>query len=155
VSLTPEDLAAIARAERRAVRNRRRAALRTLIAHVAASYVLLLLGALIDPIWRSDVARERVISLLGAPLVVPLILPLLTLALVFSPVERPSFAWVVGGWAIYIAAFRLTNWLVGRQSAQAERRLRAGHCPACGYDLRATPGRCPECGRVAREESAG
>ncbi len=25
-------------------------------------------------------------------------------------------------------------------------RARAGRCPACGYDLRATPGRCPECG---------
>ena len=31
-----------------------------------------------------------------------------------------------------------------RRAARAE----AGLCPACGYDLRATPGQCPECGAV-------
>ena len=35
------------------------------------------------------------------------------------------------------------------------RRARAGLCPRCGYDLRATPGRCPECGTIAATVEAG
>lgn len=39
------------------------------------------------------------------------------------------------------------GWRLGRTDRIERRRLREGRCPACGYDLRATPGRCPECGK--------
>lgn len=35
---------------------------------------------------------------------------------------------------------------------QRRRRMRPGHCPGCGYDLRATPERCPECGLEPKNE---
>ena len=46
-------------------------------------------------------------------------------------------------WLVILA---LMTWIAGRW-IRGECRD-AGRCPACGYDLRATPDRCPECGTV-------
>jgi hypothetical protein len=51
-------------------------------------------------------------------------------------------------WFLTIATALAT--LVGWRSVLRSRRVaRAGLCPVCGYDLRASPDRCPECGTPA------
>src|SRR5690242_18646621 len=51
-------------------------------------------------------------------------------------------------WALLLPTLPLAvrPWWRSRRVIRAADLGAAGRCPACGYDLRATPDRCPECG---------
>ena len=65
------------------------------------------------------------------------------------PTVRSSAIYIPWWFVTLIAATPAAVLLV-RARRDALRRRR-GLCPACGYDLRASPGRCPECGRDQSE----
>jgi hypothetical protein len=62
----------------------------------------------------------------------------------FSSVECPysAMAAALGATTTTLVVPRML-WRLRRA-----RRSRAGLCPTCGFDLRASPGRCPECGKA-------
>jgi hypothetical protein len=74
---------------------------------------------------------------------------------------RRGFVWARHGsrlvvavphWFVTLVAATLpAAWLV--RTRRGIRRRRLGLCPACGYDVRATPERWPECGAVSASGS--
>ena len=75
-----------------------------------------------------------------------------------APFPRFRTPWVrVQLWLVLLilAAPLLAHAPATLRSWRARRRLARGLCPACGYDLRATPERCPECGWQRPADIAG
>jgi hypothetical protein len=59
--------------------------------------------------------------------------------------RRPYLRIDVPHWMIIVVT-SIAPLLVTFRSLHRRHYVEAGHCPRCGYDLRATPERCPECG---------
>ena len=53
---------------------------------------------------------------------------------------------VEAGFPLWLPATLFALLPTARASRRLQRSTRPGHCPRCGYDLRATPDRSPECG---------
>ncbi len=71
---------------------------------------------------------------------------------------RPIWAGLVLDAGIYSVAVWLGLWALTRPARVVREvlRMRRGHCPRCGYDLRYDFARgCPECGLLRGEERAG
>jgi hypothetical protein len=57
--------------------------------------------------------------------------------------------WLPHGFVAAVLACPPVVWRLRAGRRRRRDRLRNGLCPACGYDLRASPDRCPECGTPA------
>ena len=66
--------------------------------------------------------------------------------------EWLAYRAIVAALAAVIVGCLIVAW---RGVRVRHRRQEAGLCPACGYDLRATPGRCPECGAELKAGAEG
>lgn len=69
-----------------------------------------------------------------------------------KPGDLAGWTAILPLWALALppAAF----WsLLATRTLRTARRTVSGHCPACGYDLRASPNSCPECGRSASSDA--
>ena len=64
-----------------------------------------------------------------------------------APVKQVKVRRLALRFPLLLSIFSVLPLVAGWRSLRRRRRD-GSHCPACGYDLRATPDRCPECGAV-------
>jgi hypothetical protein len=59
------------------------------------------------------------------------------------------YFWRVPFWVLLPFTAAMPLWrTIGFAARRRRRRVAAGQCVECGYDLRASSGRCPECGAI-------
>lgn len=69
----------------------------------------------------------------------------------FPWTRRTTFEFPLWPFTVAFAVMPLMRWTIPLIRRRAMRR--AGRCPVCGYDLRASPERCPECGAVVLQSA--
>jgi hypothetical protein len=76
----------------------------------------------------------------------------------YSPGPVDALNWEYRYWALHVPYWCLSASFAALPASRMvsnafrrrtrRRRRKAGRCPSCNYDLRATPDRCPECGTI-------
>ena len=67
--------------------------------------------------------------------------------------DRGRRMFIAPHWSIVLLCAVGPAWWI--RNRRRSLRRSAGHCPTCGYDLRASPDRCPECGTATTSLAAG
>ncbi len=73
----------------------------------------------------------------------------------FSFTDEHHRTLMIPAWLVALLLFVPSVFVLRRHWWLARHRNRAGLCPVCGYDLRASPNQCPECGATPGGAGAG
>jgi hypothetical protein len=120
--------------------------------HMIASYAFFIMWDTIIPLLLSETLYSD-LRLIGdrlpeAPLRTLVWFPRAAFLIFSGSLNSIRFAEYAAATAGYLAVAALAIWVVYFRISRRAHRILHGLCPACGYDLRATPARCPECGAI-------